>query len=276
MDWPKYDATIRQPLLKILSDRKLTDKIHYIVPTYGVPVRTWDNAHRIQGFSIDSLLAGINSGSIAQFLPNPYYSPVWNEGRVHFRNFQNPAGWKMYIVSRLDGPSLAVALGLVDKAIRAEENLKTTDGIAYFDYRHISAGDSYYPADQTVVNAYNLAAGRGYQTVFNDNRNDWTRMIRSAPKTLWAWGWYSGTLTWEGYSFVDGAVGAQLTSYTADSIRSMLPGTWVPLWLNAGITATWGATTEPYTFGYANADNLFHKFWAGYNFGESAYRHRPT
>ena len=63
----------------------------------------------------------------------------------------------------------------------------------------------------------------------------------------------------------------------------MLPGGWVPLWLNAGISATWGATTEPYTSGYANGDGLFNKFWSGYNFGESAYmatpylrRHRPN
>jgi uncharacterized protein (TIGR03437 family) len=275
MDWPKFVSTIRQPVLQYLADHKLTEQIDYLVPTYGVPVRTWDIAHLVQGYSVDSLLAGINSGSMTQFVANPYYSALWNEGRVHFRNFVNPAGWKMYLVSRLDGPSLAVSIGLVDKAIRAEANLKTSDGIAYFDYRHMPAGDSYYVADQTVVNANKLASSLGYQTVFNDNQNDHTKMIHNAPKTLWAWGWYSGPQTWDGYTFVEGAVGAQLTSYTADSIRSMLPGAWVPLWLNAGITATWGATTEPYTAGYANADNLFHKFWAGYNFGESAYLASP-
>ena len=74
----------------------------------------------------------------------------------------------MYIVTRLDGPTMKVALGLVDKAIRAESALKTTDGIAYFDYRHIAPGDPYYVADQTVVNVNGLAVSRGYQTLFND------------------------------------------------------------------------------------------------------------
>jgi uncharacterized protein (TIGR03437 family) len=216
----------------------------------------------------------LNAGPIGQFLLNPYNSP-WNEGKVRFRNFQNPFGWKMYLVARLDGPNARIATALVDRAMRAEAALKTTDGIAYFDYRHIAAGDVYYAADQTVINAYNLATSLGYQTVFNDNHLDTAKMIRSAPKTLWAWGWYSGPQSWEGYEFVDGAVGAQLTSYTANNIRGVVPGAWVPLWLTAGITATWGATTEPYTSGYANGDNLFHKFWSGYNFAESAYLATP-
>jgi uncharacterized protein (TIGR03437 family) len=274
MSWDKFDSTIRQPLKKFLADNQLTQQIDYIVPVYGVPVRTWDSTGKIEGLSVDSFLASINAGPISQFLPNPYYAQ-WNEGRLHTRNFQNPSGWKMYIVTRLDGPSAKIALGLVDKAIRAEAALKAGDGIAYFDYRHIAIGDAYYPADQTVVNVYNLARGLGYQTVFNDNQSDNAKMIHNAPKTLWAWGWYSGPFTWDGYQFVEGAVGAQLTSYTANSIRSMLAGTWVPLWLNAGITATWGATTEPYTSGYANGDNLFNKFWSGYNFGESAYQATP-
>jgi uncharacterized protein (TIGR03437 family) len=272
-DWEKFDTTIRQPLKKFLADKKLTNQINYIVPVYGVPVRTWDAAHKVEGLSIDSFLASINGSQLNQFLVNPYFS-IWNQFKPHIRSFQNPAGWKMYIVTRLDGPTVKVALGLVDKAIRAEAALKITDGIAYFDYRHIGTGDPNYSADQTVVNANSLAVSRGYQTVFNDQTVA-GKMIQSAPKTLWAWGWYSGPFTSDAYEFVDGAVGAQLTSYTANSIRSMLPGTWVPLWLNAGITATWGATTEPYTQGYANADGLFSKFWSGYNFGESAYQATP-
>jgi uncharacterized protein (TIGR03437 family) len=272
-DWQKFDTTIRQPLKKFLADNKLTNQINYIVPVYGIPLRTWDSTHTIEGLSIDSFLASINAAPINQFLFNPYYSSL-NQFKPHIRNFQNPGGWKIYIVTRLDGPTVKVALGLIDKAIRAELALKTTDGIAYFDYRHIGPGDAYYSADQTVVDANKLALSLGYQSVFNDQLVT-GNMIHSAPRTLWAWGWYSGPFVWDGYEFVEGAVGAQLTSYTANSIRTMLPGTWVPLWLNAGITATWGATTEPYTSGYANGDGLFSKFWAGYNFGESSYQATP-
>jgi len=185
MGWEKFDTTIRQPLKKFLADNKLTNQINYIVPVYGIPVRTWDSTGKIEGLSVDSYLVSINAGPIGQFLPNPYYAP-WNEGKLHIRNFQNPSGWKMYVVTRLDGPSAKVAVGRVDKAIRAEAVVKATDGIAYFDYRHIAIGDPYYPADQTVVNAYDLARDLGYRTVFNDNQLDSAKMIHSASKTLWA------------------------------------------------------------------------------------------
>lgn len=41
--------------------------------------------------------------------------------------------------------------------------------------------------------------------------------------------------------------------------------------LRQGFTATWGATGEPYTWGYATGDSFFGHFWRGYNFAESAY-----
>ena len=175
-DWQKFDTTIRQPVRKFLADNKLTNQINYIVPVYGIPVRTWDSTHQIEGLSIDSFLASINTGAIAQFLPNPYYAP-WNQFKAHIASYQNPLGWKLYIVSRLDGPTMKVALGLVDKAIRNEASLKTTDGTAYFDYRHIAVGDINYPPDQTVVNARDLALSRGYKSVFNDNGSDNSKMI---------------------------------------------------------------------------------------------------
>jgi len=54
------------------------------------------------------------------------------------------------------------------------------------------------------------------------------------------------------------------------------PGTWVPLWLRAGITATWGATDEPTVQGYAMGDNLLNHLWMGYNFAESSYLASPA
>src|SRR5262249_47653141 len=90
MNWEKFDSTIRQPLKKFLADNQLTQQIDYIVPVYGVPVRTWDSTGKIEGLSVDSFIAGINAGPISQFLPNPYYAP-WNEGKLHIRNFQNPS-----------------------------------------------------------------------------------------------------------------------------------------------------------------------------------------
>ena len=97
------------------------------------------------------------------------------------------------------------------------------------------------------------------------------------------WGWYGGAF--DSYRFVPGAVGAQLTSFTALRIRTPLNadpkmysytslrwgGNWVPRMLEQGVTATWGAVTEPYAVFYAPGGNVFDHLWAGYNFGDSFY-----
>jgi uncharacterized protein (TIGR03790 family) len=277
IDWQTFDRDIRTPIRNFLESNGLTTHIKYIVPTYGIPVRTRLGAPYPAGLeedflSVDSFLTTLYAGTDAPFVLNPYAlsQPVYSKD--HFDQWQNPQGWPMYLVVRLDGPGAMVATGLVDKAISAETTLGPNDGLGYFDYQD---NGNYPVTDGTMVDAYNLAVAHGLPAVLNDQRLTGS-MIQSAPNALWAWGWYSGPFDWDGYEFVNGAVGAQLTSYTANNIRYLGLGTWVPLWLLAGITATWGATGEPYTSGYANGDNLLNHFWNGYNFGESAYLASPA
>jgi hypothetical protein len=114
-------------------------------------------------------------------------------------------------------------------------------------------------------------------------RYQWQMSPRRGVNALWVWGWYGGAF--DSYRFVPGAVGAQLTSFTADRIRTPLNadpkmysfgsarwgGNWVPRMLEQGVTATWGAVTEPYAVFYAPGGNVFDHLWAGYNFGDSFY-----
>jgi uncharacterized protein (TIGR03790 family) len=111
----------------------------------------------------------------------------------------------------------------------------------------------------------------------------WSMSPAGGLNALWAWGWYTGA--YDAYRFVPGAVGAQLTSFTATRIRTpqnpdpllfnwstaRWGGNWVPRMLEEGVTATWGAVTEPYAVYYAPGGNVFDHLWAGYNFGESFY-----
>lgn len=265
-----FDTDIRQPIKDFMTAHSLTSTIRYIVPVWGVPSHSSTN-----GSSIDSWLSCLN-GCTTNAINNPYYKSDWSSFNAHFKDWVNPLGWQMYIVSRLDGPSAAISKALVDKAIAAESILSPSDGIDYYDYRDSTVGDgALYPIDQAIIALNTYASGLGHSTVLNNNHNDPSQMIHSAPTALWAWGWYSSNTDWTGYDFVPGAVGAQFTSYTATGIRYDVGGAWVPVWLSAGITATWGATYEPTTAGYATGERLFRKFWAGYNFGESAYQASP-
>jgi hypothetical protein len=114
-------------------------------------------------------------------------------------------------------------------------------------------------------------------------RYRWQLSPLAGPNALWVWGWYG--MAYDSYRFVPGAVGSQLTSFTALSIRTPAnpdpkmhsygaarwAGNWVPRMLEEGVTATWGAVTEPYATFYAPGGNVFDHLWAGYNFGESFY-----
>jgi uncharacterized protein (TIGR03790 family) len=280
ISWAAFVDHIRTPVKRFLERKGLKDRIRYVVPTYGIPLRL-NNLSKpppsgvpTEGYSIDSFLASIDSGQDAPALPNPYRTRDPREKAHRVRSWANPAGWNLYLVVRLDGPSASIATGLVDKALTAEETLKKTDGKGYFDFRGVACCGGPYLADQTVKNAYSLSVASGFPSMLNDQSVSGS-MIQSARNALWAWGWYSGLTTCECYTFVNGAVAAQLTSYTARSVRTMMPGAWVPLWLEAGITATWGATGEPFTSGYANGDNLLNHFWMGYTFGESSYLATP-
>jgi uncharacterized protein (TIGR03790 family) len=261
---------IQAPLRNFLEENGLKDRIRYIVPVYGVPSHL-NFSPSLLGYSVDSFIATTYSPYASSlWSPNPYLG-----SNQRFAQWTNPGGWPLYLVTRLDGPSALIATGLVDKAISAEANLKKSDGVAYFDIRDLQPGDTYYPGDTWVQAAYDESVAQGYTSVLNHNHNSSDLMIHDAPNTLWAWGWYT-FFAWDGYQFVNGAVGAMLTSYTANSIRYVSQGTWVPLWLQAGITATWGATIEPTLYGYTRGDQVFTRLWSGFNFAESVYAATPA
>lgn len=262
LNWDRFDEWIRKPLLKKLKELEKSGKgpIHYIVTTWGFPSHLDLEG---KGYSMDAQLAALRSGNNKP-MANPYRG-----AKVPFAEWKNPAGWPMYLVTRLDGATPQLAVGLVDKAMRAEQSLQKGQGIAYIDARGLACCDGYYVADRSMYRLRDAAEKQGIAVVFDEKQE----LIQKAPGTLWAWGWY-GPPT-EAYEFLEGAVGAQLTSYTAGSLRYPYQGNWVEHWVRHGITATWGAAAEPTTAGYANADELLGAFWSGYNFAESSYIASP-
>lgn len=281
--WREFEETIRIPLRLFLRRHPPADQFSYIVPVYGIPYRLLDAppeaspVAKVSGLAIDGYLASIDSDVLRPQMQNPYGLPGPDGRRLPFRYWTNPSAWKMYLVTRLDGPSALLSLDLAKKAVRVEPVLQPKSGVGYFDYQHRGCPEDnggYCSADLTMVRAYERAKALGLTAILNDQSVSGS-MFTAAPKTLWAWGWYSGNKISGKYDFVDGAVGAQLTSFSANTLRVESSGAWVPQWIKRGATATWGATAEPYTAGYARGDILLAKFWEGYNYAEAAYLSLP-
>ncbi len=273
-DSTNIQMSLYKSLIEALVKAKITSlaaagiKILYVVPTYGVPITVWTTTGQDR-VSLDGLLALSMSA-----LWNPLYNSDPGSSPDHLN--VSPKG--ILIVSRLDGPDAKHSTALVDKAIIGET--VGVYGIGYFDWKGLDNDIG----DQSVSNAYQLcttlAKSHPGQSCVENNQQQPPigsgQMIQVAYKTAWAWGWYDvAAFNKDAYIFVDGAVGAQLTSLTANTVREYSSGAYVAEWLKNGITATWGAVNEPGLYGYALGDNLLSHLWRGYTFGESAYIASP-
>ena len=168
MYYADYKTYLQTPVRNYMAQKGLTDTILYIVPTYGIPYMLFDSLpgdpSKTWRLSLDSIMAGMNSQYPTIFLNNPYYTSSSSDSPPHFNSWTNPAGWKMYLVTRLDGPSALIAAGLVDKAVVAENNpyLKTS-GTGYYDW----GGGTNWP-DNSFKNANDLGVKQGIPSVLND------------------------------------------------------------------------------------------------------------
>jgi uncharacterized protein (TIGR03790 family) len=175
----------------------------------------------------------------------------------------------LFLVTRLDGPSAAIAMGLVDKAMEAETN--GLWGRAYFDLRGITEG-SYKLGDDMIRNAADWTTRAGFEVIIDDKPNTFTPGFPMSQIGFYA-GWYdgnvSGPFTQAPVEFMPGAVAYHLHSFSAVTIRATNLN-WVGPLLAAGATATMGCVDEPYLSGTPDTGVLFSRLFFGHSFGEAA------
>lgn len=256
MSFERYTAEVAGPVKACLN----TDT-KYIQTVYGVPSHVNDGKGSVSG-SLDMHLAALRLGQIPTItLTNP--NKAADDGRV-------------LLVTRLDGPSVVMSVYLAVRAIQAER-LAKLDGIAYVDARGIAGGTTSYAAvDKNFYDVRDLLVDRlGASRVVLDERQE---LFETCPHALFLWQWYLAGSGTEKCTFAPGAVSAHLESNTASHIRGpWVDGgwKWAASYIRTGITATWGATGEPGTWGYAYADILFGRMLQGATFGEAALKAAP-
>jgi len=188
MSLEEYKDQIENPLRKFLdaNNGAMRRKIVYIVPIYGIPVKVPDR------FAVDSLIVFMYAGHDADKPPlrNPYYGPTgsrpphfaeWSDGVAAANNF------KMFAVTRLDGPGPEIAKALVDKAIEGEKTVSVKTGIAYFDYQGSRHKDEWqWAVDDEVRDGAERARAQGIQTVLHTQyTSPCHAMIQAGTQYLW-------------------------------------------------------------------------------------------
>lgn len=268
ISWREFLTTLWQPLVAELVRAKWVDaipmaatdatgrikfapyghRIAALVVCRGVPLKiahdpalyvetppfTSRGEFRTNAGAVDaelSLLA-LPNYPINAFVPNPLFQ---NENPTRFEAAQ------VVRVSRLDGPSVADAMALVDRAVAAEKTGLL--GRAYIDLSNRDpVGNAWLEAAAKQLTELNFdpAVDHAPATMPLDARFD-------APAIYF--GWYSGTIDGPfllpDFRFPPGAIALHIHSYSALTLRSATSG-WTGPFVARGVTATVGNVNEPY------------------------------
>jgi len=298
ISWKEFVATVWQPLEDALVDRGWIDAIKMdlvddvgrrkyaisghrmaaLVVCRGVPLRIahdpalyreakplTDRAEmRTNQGAVDSelsLLARTNY-PINASIPNPL-----------FHNLQPTEKERSLVVevSRLDGPTAADAMALVDRALEAERT-----GLLGRAYADIAGprenGNRWIESTATQMEAlgFDISVGHGPSTVPIGARFD-------APVLYF--GWYAqdvnGPFMLPGFRFPPGAIAVHIHSFSAHTLRSATEGWCGPL-VARGVTATVGNVFEPYLEFSHRPDLLLEALSHGENLVDAAYYALPA
>jgi uncharacterized protein (TIGR03790 family) len=258
----------------------VSSRIRYAVLCYGVPLRIAEDPNlmeagmekatpegRRNGAAVDSELALLplvqEKYPLSGWLRNPVYGTT-NATAIDPTN-------GVLIVARLDGPSPAIARGLVDKAIEAETH--GLWGRAYFDLRNTTE-PGLKMGDEWIRSASELCRHLGLETVVDENAATFPAGFPMSHIALYL-GWYdenvSGPFAQPAVEFMPGAFAYHLHSFSACSLR-VTNLYWVGPLLAKGATITMGCVAEPYLVGTPDLAIFVGRLvYSGLSFGEAAY-----
>lgn len=292
MEKPIFDWLVKEKLFTLNpAKRKAKDteyrpitqaKVRYLVLCYGIPLKiARDPELKEPGVDkIQEELKGRNEAAVdadLTILPlsrqegttltgpmgNPFYLTT-NAWALHPTN-------GLLMVARLDGPTVEIARGLVDKALEAESN--GLWGRSYIDTRGITNG-TYKLGDDWMRAAAAITHRLGYQTEVNEQEALFPTGFPMSHLAFYA-GWYNthptGALARATMEFMPGAFAYHLHSFSASTLRSTNQY-WVGPLLAKGATITMGCVDEPYLAGTPNIAVLLERIgFRRWTFGEAAY-----
>jgi uncharacterized protein (TIGR03790 family) len=208
------------------------------------------------GASFDSELALI-------LWPDEYQLLRWqpNYLRPAYDHSQLPKAHRTFMVARLDAPTLVLAKGLVDTAIKIEnEGLRgkvyiDTRGLGKLEDTNVMPG-SYGDYDRALLIT---AKGIDEQTdleVVTDTTPQLFQPGSCADAALYC-GWYSLAKYVDAFEWKPGAVAYHLASNEAHSLRDPASQAWCKRLLEDGVCATIGPVYEPYLGSFPRPDEFF-------------------
>jgi uncharacterized protein (TIGR03790 family) len=283
---PAFDANIQAPIASFLAKHLLHDRILYIVLTKGIPLRV-EGTEGPNGTvaSVDSELTLLYRRMVGAAVPvigrvdNPLFlgdKPVKTAKR--FSRLDSD----LYLVTRLDGFSVADVKALIDRGMKP-----VRDGQIVLDQRATlidRGGDAWLQeaSDRLTNDQY------GARVQFENTRT--VANVSGPVIGYFSWGSNdpSNQRRVMGLSFVNGAIGGMFVSTDGRTFREPNPN-WKPAiagsasggqsligdLVREGITGVVGHVAEPYLDSIVRPQILFPAYLAGFNLAESFYMAMP-
>jgi uncharacterized protein (TIGR03790 family) len=165
---------------------------------------------------------------------------------VPVRSDATAQGFPILMVSRLDAPTPALAMQMVDRALAAEHS--GLNGTVYIDTRGIHAPPTLLSTAAYDQNMRELAElfrrVTSYPVVLEETER--TFQAGAAPNVAVYVGWYRLRAYEDAFTFNPGALGYHIASGEAISVHDPHERGWCKNALERGITATLGPNREPY------------------------------
>lgn len=251
-------------------------RIRYLVLAYGMPYRIGNDTNRLDTLP-EKVPAHMRKNGAAlesdlMLLPSVGRFPLMGPANNPFHAGTNasvmtPANG-VFLVSRLDGPTPELAMGLVTKAIQAER-----DGLwgrAYFDLRGLKEGQ-YKLGDDWINSAAMIARTMGFETWVDSAPATFPVSFPLSEVAIYA-GWYdgdvSGPFTLPSVEFAPGAIAYHLHSFSAGNPRNANKN-WVGPLIDRGATVTMGCVDEPYLQMTPNIGVFLARLAGGMNVAEA-------
>src|SRR5580704_15974009 len=282
LPWSTYVSTVQTPIQNCLNTLGAS-QIFYIVFSYIRPFSLI--AQNGKAYAMDSYVADIwNQYSTADAFPypaqaHPYFASNQAQGNSYqplpsFADYRTqPSALQIYSVWRLDGATAALAQGLIDQAIAAEQN--GLSGQACLDRAYgpiASQFDAGYGAGDWSLHMAAVFAGQaGFSVTEDQNSQEFgTPPAPDCPNAALFSGWYSLNHYNNAFTWNTGAIGFHLDSLSAADPRT--GPNWSANAIQRGITVTSGAVAEPYLQGLAYPDGVFANLFEGANVGDAFLR----
>lgn len=219
-------------------------------------------------------------GELSLIRQNDYPLDRWQPNLL-YHGFGGRAGGEQSVVmvARLAAPTLALAKGLVDKAVATEA--KGLSGKVYLDARGMTLEaektqpGSYESYDQSIRDlAERLKKHTALEVVLNDKPELF--QPGECPDAALYCGWYSLAKYVDAFEWRPGAIGYHLASSEAATLQKPDATVWCSAMIEDGVTATLGPVYEPYLFSFPEPDEFFSLLLTGkHTLVEVYYRTQP-